>query len=465
MDSHHMSIPACIDALKAQLGDRISTSQADLTLHGQNETYYPNTPPDAVAYPASTADVQTIVRLCAKHACPITPVGAASSLEGQHLAVTGGISVDFRDMNRMLALHPEDLHCVVQPGLTRKALNTDLRSTGLFFPVDPGADASMGGMAATRASGTTAVRYGTMQENILALEAVLADGTVIRTGSAARKASNGYDLTHLLIGSEGTLGIITELTLKLHGLPEAITAATCRFANVDDAVNCVITTIQCGIPMARIELLDHMMVRGFNRYSDAGLPELPHLFLEFHGSPAAVADQRTAFAEIAQEFGAEGWKTADTTEERTALWAMRHDAHYASAALGNGKHIWPTEVCVPISKLAEAVRQSQQDAEKLGLTATIVGHVGDGNFHAGLSVDPNDPDEMKRAEQFTSDLCKTALRLGGTVSGEHGIGLGKQRHMSAEHGDALIPMRAIKAALDPHDILNPGKMLPSTKTR
>jgi D-lactate dehydrogenase (cytochrome) len=465
MDGHEMSIATAINALKTALGDKISTSQADLTLHGQNETYYPNTPPDAVAYPTSTQDVGTIVKLCAQHGCPITPVGAASSLEGQHLATSGGISVDFRDMNRVLSVHGEDLNCVVQPGLTRKALNAELRSTGLFFPVDPGADASMGGMAATRASGTTAVRYGTMRENILALEAVLADGTIIRTGSAARKASNGYDLTHLLIGSEGTLGIITELTLKLHGLPEAITAATCRFASVDDAVNCVITTIQCGIPMARIELLDHMMVRGFNAYSNAGLPEVPHLFLEFHVSPAAVEDQRAAFADIAQEFGATGWKTADTTEDRNALWAMRHDAHYASAALGTGKHIWPTDVCVPISKLAEAVRQSQHDAVKLGLTATIVGHVGDGNFHAGLSVDPNDPDEMKRAEKFTSDLCKTALRLGGTISGEHGIGLGKQRHMEAEHGPALMPMRAIKAALDPKNILNPGKMLPPTNTR
>mgnify|MGYP001035203007 FL=1 len=460
-----MSIKSAIDALTAQLGDKISTSQADLNLHGQNETYFPNTPPDAVAYPASTEDVCTIVKTCADHSCPITPVGAASSLEGQHLATAGGVSLDFRDMNQVLEVSPEDLNCVVQAGVTRKGLNQYIRNTGLFFPVDPGADASMGGMAATRASGTTAVRYGTMRENILALEAVLADGTVIRTGSAARKASNGYDLTHLLIGSEGTLGIITELTLKLHGLPEATTAATCRFETVDDAVNCVIATIQCGIPMARIELLDHMMVRGFNKYSDAGLPEVPHLFLEFHGSPAAVEDQRTAFSEIAHEYGASGWKTADTTEDRTALWAMRHDAHYASAALGNGKHIWPTDVCVPISKLAEAVGQAQRDAEKLRLTATIVGHVGDGNFHAGLSVDPNDPAEMKRAEQFTGDLCKTALRLGGTVSGEHGIGLGKQRYMQAEHGDALTPMRAIKAALDPKNILNPGKMLPPTNEK
>lgn len=457
-----MTIAAAIADLQAALGDKIVTTEADRTLHGQNETYYPNTPPDAVAYPASTEDVSRIVTICAKHACPITAVGAASSLEGQHLPTQGGISLDFRDMNRLLEVRAEDLLCRVQPGITRIGLNEDLRATGLFFPVDPGANASIGGMAATRASGTTAVRYGTMRENILALEAVMADGTIIRTGTQARKSSTGYDLTHLLIGSEGTIGIITELTLKLHGIPEAISAATCRFASVEDAVNCVILTIQSGIPMARIELLDHMMVRGFNKYSGAGLPEAPHLFLEFHGTPSSVAEQRDTFGEIAKDFGAEGWKTADTTEDRNALWAMRHKAHYASAALGTGGHIWPTDVCVPISRLAEAVVQAQDDAVRLGLTSTIVGHVGDGNFHAGLSVNPNNPDEMKRAEQFTTALAETALRLGGTVSGEHGVGLGKMKHMHAEHGAALAYMRAIKTAFDPQNILNPGKMLPAT---
>jgi D-lactate dehydrogenase (cytochrome) len=457
-----MTIAAAIAELQAALGDKIVTTDADRKLHGQNETYYPNTPPDAVAYPASTADVSQIVTICARHGCPITAVGAASSLEGQHLPTQGGISLDFRDMNQMLEVRAEDLLCRVQPGITRIGLNDELRATGLFFPVDPGANASIGGMAATRASGTTAVRYGTMRENILALEAVMADGTIIRTGTQARKSSTGYDLTHLLIGSEGTIGIITELTLKLHGIPEAISAATCRFASVEDAVNCVILTIQSGIPMARIELLDHMMVRGFNKYSGAGLPEAPHLFLEFHGTTSSVTEQRDTFGEIAQDFGAEGWKTADTTEDRNALWAMRHKAHYASAALGTGGHIWPTDVCVPISRLAEAVVQAQDDAVHLGLTSTIVGHVGDGNFHAGLSVNPNDPDEMKRAEEFTTALAKTALRLGGTVSGEHGVGLGKMKHMSAEHGAALTYMRAIKTAFDPQNILNPGKMLPAT---
>ncbi|MGP6087984.1 FAD-binding oxidoreductase [Antarctobacter jejuensis] len=452
---------ATIAELRHLLGDRLSTSSAERSLHGQNETYYPNTPPDAVAYPESTAEVSAILEVCNRHACPVTAYGAASSLEGQHLALHGGISLDMSRMNRVLAIHPEDLTCTVQPGITRKQLNEELRATGLFFSVDPGADASIGGMAATRASGTTAVRYGTIRDNILGLEAVMADGTVIRSGTRARKSSTGYDLTHLMIGSEGTLGIMTEFTLKLHGLPESVTAATCRFDDVQQAVHCVIATIQCGIPMARIELLDHMMVRGFNAYAGAGLPEKPHLFLEFHGAPAAVAEQMATFEEIAAEFGAEGWQTATTTEERNALWAMRHNAHYASAALGKGKHIWPTDVCVPISHLAEAVAQSQADAQRLGLTATIVGHVGDGNFHAGLSVDPTDPDEMARAHDFTHALGETALRLGGTVSGEHGIGIGKQSFMAAEHGAALTYMRAIKQAFDPKGILNPGKLLPA----
>lgn len=452
---------AAISEVRALIGDRLVTARADLELHGQNETYYPNTPPDAVAYPETTEEVAGIVRICNAHKCPIVAYGAASSLEGQHLAVQGGISLDMARMNRILAVNPEDLNAVVQPGITRIALNEELRATGLFFSVDPGANASIGGMTATRASGTTAVRYGTMRDNVLALEAVMADGTIIRTGSKARKTSTGYDLNHLLIGSEGTLGIITEVTVKLHGIPEAISAATCRFPSVEDAVNCVIVTIQSGLPMARIELLDEMMVRGFKAYAKADLPEVPHLFLEFHGSPAGVQEQSDTFAAIAEDFGATGWKTAQTTEERNALWAMRHSSHYASAALGKGGHIWPTDVCVPISHLAEAVLQAQRDAVRLGLTSTIVGHVGDGNFHAGLSVDPNDPDEMARAEEFTVALAETALRLGGTVSGEHGIGLGKQKFMMAEHGPAVAYMRAIKAAFDPNNILNPGKMLPA----
>ena len=450
-----------ITELSALLGERLVTSAADLTLHGQNETYYPNTPPDAVAYPETTEEVSQILKICHAQECPVVAYGAASSLEGQHLAVAGGISLDMSRMARVLSLDAEDLKVTVQPGITRKSLNEELRATGLFFSVDPGADASVGGMAATRASGTTAVRYGTMRENVLALEAVMADGTIIRAGSDARKSSTGYDLAHLLIGSEGTLGIITELTLKLHGVPETIAAATCRFPSVEDAVNCVILTIQSGIPMARIELVDEMMVRGFNAYAKSDFPEIPHLFLEFHGTDAGVKEQMSSFADIASEFGSDGFETATTTEARNALWAIRHNSHYASAALGQGGHIWPTDVCVPISKLAEAVLQAQRDAKAMGLTATIVGHVGDGNFHAGLSVDPNDSDEMERAEKFTTALAETALRLGGTVSGEHGIGLGKVKFMNAEHGAAVAYMRAIKTAFDPKNILNPNKMFPA----
>ncbi|MEC9196910.1 MAG: FAD-linked oxidase C-terminal domain-containing protein [Pseudomonadota bacterium] len=452
---------AAIAALSDLLGDRLVTTKADRELHGQNETYYPLTLPDAVAYPESTEEVSAILKICNEHLCPVVAYGAASSLEGQHLAVQGGISLDMNRMNKLLKVNAEDLNAVVQPGLTRLTLNEELRATGLFFPVDPGADASIGGMTATRASGTTAVRYGTMRENILALEAVLADGTIVRTGSQARKSATGYDLTHLLVGSEGTLAIITELTVRLQGQPEAISAATCRFDSVEDAVNCVILTIQSGLPMARIELLDQNMVKGFNKYANAGLPETPHLFLEFHGTPSGVAEQSDTFGAIAEDFGAQDFKTATKTEDRNALWAMRHKAHYASAALGDGGHLMTTDVCVPISRLAEAVTQSQEAAARYGLCVTIVGHVGDGNFHCGISLDPTNEEELKRGKAFSAELNELALRVGGTVSGEHGIGVGKQAYMEAEHGNALIMMRAIKTALDPKNILNPGKMLPS----
>ncbi|PYG28303.1 FAD-binding oxidoreductase [Pelagimonas varians] len=453
---------SAISALQALLGDRLVTSQADRALHGQNESYHPTLLPDAIAYPENTQEVSEIVKICAEHTCPITPYGAASSLEGQHLATKGGISLDTSKMAKLLTVNAEDLNVVVQPGLTRIALNEELRATGLFFPLDPGANASLGGMAATRASGTTAVRYGTMADSVLALEAVMADGTIIRTGSQARKSSTGYDLTHLLVGSEGTLGIITELTLRLQGIPEAASAATCRFNSVEDAVNCVILTIQSGLPMARIELVDEMMVRGFNNYSDAGLPEKPHLFVEFHGTPAAVAEQSISFGEIAEEFGASGFERAEKAEDRTRLWSMRHNAHQANRALAPTKGILSTDVCVPISKLAEAIVEAQRKSKEMGLSCTIVGHAGDGNYHCGLNVDTSDPEEMGRAKAFAGMLNESALRLGGTVSGEHGIGMGKTAYMHAEHGPALIYMRAIKQALDPQGILNPGKILPAT---
>ncbi|WP_323765781.1 FAD-binding oxidoreductase [Marinovum sp.] len=455
-----MAHEAAIQALRALLGDRLATAQSHRDLHARNETWFAQALPDAVAYPETTEEVSRILAICHEARCPVTPFAAGSSLEGQHLAIHGGISLDMTRMTRVLAVNAEDLNCTVQPGLTREALNTELRATGLFFPIDPGANASIGGMAATRASGTMAVRYGTMRDVVLALEAVMADGTVIRTGSQARKSSTGYDLTHLLLGSEGTLGVITEVTLKLFGQPEAISAATCRFESVEDAVNCVILTIQSGLPMARIELVDEMMVRGFNLSSDAGLPEKPHLFLEFHGTAAGVADQSRAFAEIAEDFGATGLALAERPEDRSKLWALRHGAHYATGALAPGKRTMSTDVCVPISKLAEAVTAAQARSRALGLTCSIVGHVGDGNFHCGLRIDPDDAGELETAKGFVNALNDLALSLGGTVSGEHGIGIGKQAYMAREHGAALGYMRAIKQAYDPRGILNPGKLLP-----
>jgi D-lactate dehydrogenase (cytochrome) len=455
-----MSVESAIEALRPVLGDRIGTAQALLAQHAENEAYFPLALPDAVAFPETTEEVSQILRICNDHRCPVTAWGAGSALEGQHLAVQGGVSLDLLRMNRVLEVHPEDMVVVVQPGLTREELNAELRATGLFFSVDPGANASLGGMAATRASGTTAVRYGTMRENVLALEAVMADGTVIRTGTAARKSSAGYDLTHLLIGSEGTLGIITELTLKLHGIPEAVSAATCRFETIEDAVNCVILTIQSAIPMARIELVDEMMARGFNNHAGSDLPEKPHLFVEFQGSPSAVVEQAEAFGEIAAEFGSAAFAWTDKPEERTALWKMRHNAHFATGTLEPAKRTLATDICVPISQLAGAVTFAQDECRRLGLTSTIVGHVGDGNFHCGVRFDPSDGEEVASVEEFCEILARHALELGGTVTGEHGIGLGKMKFMAAQHGPALPYMRAIKTAFDPNNILNPGKLLP-----
>ncbi|MCR8546859.1 FAD-binding protein [Salipiger sp. P9] len=450
------------EALDHLLGPRFATSLAARRQNAGNEAHFDEMLPDAVAYPETTEEVAQILRTCAGAGIAVTAIGSGTSLEGQHLAAHGGVSLDFSRMNKLLQVNAEDMNAVVQPGVTRMQLNAALRATGLFFPVDPGADASLGGMAATRASGTTAVRYGTMRENVLALEAVMADGSVIRTGSAARKSSAGYDLTHLLVGSEGTLGLITELTLKLQGQPETIAAATCHFDDVAAAVDCVILTIQSGLPMARIELVDEMMVRGFNRHMGTALPERPHLFLEFHGAPAAVREEVTRFREIAREAGAGGWKDADTTEARNALWNLRHGALGAISALdpGKEKRTFSTDVCVPISRLAEAVAQAKREAAARGLTCTIVGHVGDGNFHCGVRFDPRDTAQRDRVLAFSGALAEAALRLGGTVTGEHGIGLGKQGYMQAEHGAALAYMRRLKAAFDPQGILNPGKLLP-----
>ena len=454
-----MSIESAITALRSEFGEHVVTSQSVRDLHGQNEAYFPMTPPDAVVYPGSTADVSRIAVICHKHGCPIVPFGTGTALEGHQLAFNGGISLNMARMNKLLAVHDADLDCVVQPGITREELNTELRATGLFFPVDPGANASIGGMTATRASGTTAVRYGTMRENVMALEVVLADGRVIRTGTRARKSSTGYDLTKLFVGSEGTLGIITEITLKLQGQPEAMSAAVCAFEDFETAVNTVITTIQMGVPMARIEFVDEMMTRAFNKMEPtAKLPEQPHLFVEFHGSERGVAEQAETFGEIVADMGGADFKWSAKPEDRTALWKMRHNAYYAQKAMRPGDQIQSTDVCVPISRLAEAVERSRKMAAEHELEVYVVGHVGDGNFHCGVFV--GNDDERARCAEFTHQLNYMALELDGTVSGEHGVGRGKIKYMADEHGEALSLMTEIKRGFDPKNIMNPGKVLP-----
>jgi D-lactate dehydrogenase (cytochrome) len=448
-----------IAALAARYGNRLVTSQALREQHGHTTTWIDNQPPDAVVFPQATDEVADIVRLCATHRVPVIGFGQGTSLEGQLNAPRGGICLDFRDMNRVLAVHAEDLDCVVEPGITRKQLNEFLRDTGVFFPIDPGADASLGGMAATRASGTNAVRYGTMKDNVLALKAVLANGEVISTGRRAKKSSAGYDLTRLMVGSEGTLGIITELTLRLSGIPEAIASGTCPFPTVEAACNATILTIQSGIPVARIELLDEMQVKASNAYSKLTLPEMPMLFLEFHGSEASVAEQSQRFGEIARELGGGPFEWATKAEDRSRLWQARHDAYWAVMGLRPGVRALSTDVCVPISRLAECVTQSQRDLKESRLLAPIVGHVGDGNFHMLLLIDHTDADEVERAKAFLERLVDRALSMDGTCTGEHGIGQGKMKYLLAEHGEpALAAMRAIKRALDPLDIMNPGKI-------
>jgi len=450
---------AVIAALAARYGNRLVTSQAVREQHGHTTTWIDNQPPDAVVFPQSTADVQDIVRLCAAHRVPVIGFGQGTSLEGQVNAPRGGICLDFRDMNRVLAVHAEDLDCVIEPGITRKQLNEYLRDTGVFFPIDPGADASLGGMAATRASGTNAVRYGTMKDNVLALKAVLANGEVMSTGHRAKKSSAGYDLTRLIVGSEGTLGIITELTLRLAGIPEAISSGICPFPSVEAACNATILAIQSGIPVARIELLDEMMVKGSNAYSKLTLPETPMLFLEFHGTETSVAEQSERFGEIARELSGGPFEWATKTEDRTRLWQARHDSYWAAMGLRPGVRALSSDVCVPISHLAECVTQSQRDAKESRLLAPVVGHVGDGNFHMLLLIDTTDADEVERAEAFLERLVDRALAMDGTCTGEHGIGQGKMKYLPAEHGEpALAAMRALKRTLDPLDIMNPGKI-------
>ncbi len=455
-----MDREAAFSALSALLGERFSRARHARDAHGQSETHFPPAPPEAVAWPQDTQEVSEIMRICHAHALPVIPFGAGTSLEGQTSAIRGGLTLDMSRMNRLLSVEPGDMTADVEPGLTREELNRELRATGLFFPVDPGANASLGGMASTRASGTTAVRYGTMRDNVLGLEAVLADGTVITTGSHAPKSASGYDLTALFLGAEGTLGVITRLTLRLAGQPEAISAAICAFESIDDAVGAVTQTIQMGIPMARIEFVDADTARAFNLYSGMEMAEKPHLLLEFHGSERAVAEDAERFGEIAREFGATGFESATRQEERTALWTMRHKAYYAVLALRPGATALVTDICVPISRLAEAVTQTRADIAAASVPGPILGHVGDGNFHAILLVEPGNEAELEEAKALARRMSARALSLGGTITGEHGIGIGKQSLMEAEHGPAWQIMGRLKQALDPGGILNPGKLLP-----
>ena len=444
--------------LAARFGNRFSTGAALREQHANTLTWIATQPPDAVLFAETTHEVVEAVKLCAEARVPVIPFGTGTSLEGHVNAPFGGVSLDLSRMNRILAVHEEDLDCVVEPGVTRKALNDHLRDQGLFFPIDPGADASLGGMAATRASGTNAVRYGTMRDNVLSLTAVLADGALLKTGRRARKSASGYDLTHLLIGSEGTLGIITELTLKLHGIPETILSAVCPFATLEGACNATIIAMQMGLPLARIELADEVQIRACNAYSHLTLAEQPTLFLEFHGSAAGASEQVETFAEIAREHGGGELAWAERQEDRNKLWQARHDAYWAARGLRPGAEIVTTDVCVPISALAACVGETRADIDRTALLAPIVGHVGDGNFHVMPLFDAGSATERNAVQNFLDRLTERALRMQGTCSGEHGVGQGKIRYLAQEHGAGVDVMIAIKKALDPLNILNPGKI-------
>jgi D-lactate dehydrogenase (cytochrome) len=451
---------ALLDALKARFSAQCSVALAVREQHGRDESAFTTVPPPAaVVFAESTADVADAVKLASEHAVPVIPFGVGSSLEGHLLAVQGGISIDVGRMNRVLSINAEDLTVTVQPGVTRKQLNEAVKSTGLFFPIDPGADASIGGMSATRASGTNAVRYGTMRENVLALEVVTASGEVIRTGTRAKKSSAGYDLTRLMVGSEGTLGVITEITVKLYPLPEAISAAVCSFPSIEAAVRATIQIIQMGIPIARVELIDHHTVRMVNAHSKLGLREEPMLLMEFHGSPASVKEQAETVQEIAGEFGGQAFEWASTPEERTKLWTARHNAYFAALQSKPGCRAISTDTCVPISRLADCLLDSVAEVEASGLPYFLVGHVGDGNFHFGYLIDPALPREREIAEELNHKLVARALSLEGTCTGEHGIGLHKMDFLVTEAGAGAVDMmRTIKRALDPKNIMNPGKI-------
>ncbi|MBI6557022.1 FAD-binding protein [Pseudomonas veronii] len=453
-------MPTLLNALREVIGERLSTSRTECEQHGRGESYHQTLPPDAVCYAESTAEVAAIVELCAAHRVPIIAFGAGTSLEGHVGAAMGGVCIDLSRMQRIIDVRPDDLDVTVEAGVTRMQLNAELRTTGLFFPVDPGGESTLGGMAATRASGTNAVRYGTMRENVLNLTVVLADGQVIKTAGRARKSSAGYDLTRLFVGSEGTLGIITEVTLRLYGIPETTCASVCTFPTIAAAVSSVVSIIQYGIPVSRVELLDARTVQAVNRFSHMGLTETPTLFFEFAGSPASVAEQVKLTQEIVESNAALGFQTAADADARSALWRARHNVHYAMQSMRPNARIWSTDVCVPISALTQCIAETAEDVAKVSFFVGVVGHVGDGNFHLGLVVDPDNEAEMAEAEALNERVVERAIALEGTCTGEHGIGSGKIKYMTLEHGAAVGVMRLIKQALDPLGLMNPGKILP-----
>lgn len=456
------SLPeALILSLQQQFQQRFSQGESQRLQHGRDESVHTPQPPDAVVMAESTDEVAAVVRLCAEYGVPVIPYGVGSSVEGHVLAPQGGVSLDLSGMNTVLVIHAEDGDAVVQAGVTRKQLNDALKGTGLFFPIDPGADATLGGMAATRASGTNAVRYGTMRDNVMATTTVLADGRIMKTGGRARKSSAGYDLTRLLVGSEGTLGIMTELTVKLYPIPEAISAAVCTFPSIEAAVQTVIQTIQLGVPVARIELLDALSLKAINLFSKTTLAEAPTLFFEFHGSPAGVEEQAQTVQAIADELGGTDFAWATRPEDRSRLWQARHDAYFACLQLKPGCRSFPTDVCVPISRLAECIAATNEDIARVGIPIALFGHVGDGNFHLVVLVDTDNAKEMEEAAWISQRVVERAIAMEGTCTGEHGIGLGKRKYLPLEHGEVAVDvMRTLKQALDPHNLLNPGKILP-----
>jgi D-lactate dehydrogenase (cytochrome) len=447
-----------IGALGTRFGDRMQTGEAVCRQHGSSEAHFAPVLPDAVVYARTTDDVVDLVRMCTTAGVPIVPFGAGTSIEGNALPIRGGVSLDLSEMNAILAVNAEDFDCTVQAGCRREELNEYLRDTGLFFPIDPGANATIGGMASTRASGTNAVRYGTMREAVMALKVVTPQGEVITTSRRARKSAAGYDLTRLYVGSEGTLGIITEVTLRLHPIPETISSAVCGFESLQGAVDTVVQSIQLGVPLARVEILDDMQIRACNLWSKLDLPEVTTLFFEFHGSPAGVAEQIATVEELAKANGGGDFRWASTAEERSKLWKARHEAYYAAVALRPGAVGWSTDVCVPISRLPECIIATKADLATATLPATILGHVGDGNFHVIFSIDPNDPADMKQAEAINARLVERALAMDGTCTGEHGIGIGKQDWLEKELGEAVEVMRMLKRAMDPQNLFNPGKI-------